>query len=173
MVGLPDSLASSDRHITRWMAKHGVGILRVALGIIFLWFGFLKFFPGVSSEEGLATRTMSTISFGLIPANVGRVLLAAWECAIGLGLLTHKALRLTLLLLFVQMLGTLLPLVLFPDETFTRVPIVPSLQGQFIIKNFVLIAAAIIVGATVRGGRMVADPRAARAAQQEGERALS
>lgn len=155
------------------MAKHGVGIVRVALGVVFLWFGVLKFFPGVSSEEALATRTISALTLGVLPVAVSRTLLAAWECAIGLGLLTNKALRLTLLLLFAQMLGALLPLVLFPDETFTRVPIVPSLQGQFIIKNFVLIAAAIIVGATVRGGRMVANPGAARAAEQEEERVLS
>lgn len=172
MAAPPPPAVSLDRQITHWMAKHGVGILRIALGVVFLWFGFLKFFPGASSEEELATRTMVAISLGLLPAHVSRVLLATWECAIGLGLLTHRALRLTLLLLFAQMLGTLLPLVLFPDETFTRVPIVPSLQGQFIIKNFVVIAAAIVVGATVRGGRMVSDPGVARAAAREEERVL-
>ena len=155
------------------MAKHGVDIVRVALGVIFLWFGFLKFFPGVSSEEAIATRTMGVLSLGLLSPNVSRVLLATWECAIGLGLLTHKALRVTLLLLFAQMLGTLMPLLIFPGETFARIPFVPSLQGQFIIKNFVLIAAAIVVGATVRGGRLVANPSAARAGEEREERALS
>ena len=155
------------------MAKHGVDIVRVALGVIFLWFGFLKFFPGVSSEEAIATRTMGVLSLGLLSPNVSRVLLATWECAIGLGLLTHKALRVTLLLLFTQMLGTLMPLLIFPGATFARIPFVPSLQGQFIIKNFVLIAAAIVVGATVRGGRLVANPSAARAGEEREERALS
>ena len=172
MDAFSTSLARVDRVVTHWMAKHGVGILRVALGIIFFWFGVLKFFPGVSAEEDLATRTMSALTFGLLPENVSRVIIAAWECAIGLGLLTNRALRLALFLLFVQMLGALMPLVLFPHETFTRVPIVPTLQGQFIIKNFVLIAAAIVVGATVRGGRMVADPSVARAAGHEEERKL-
>lgn len=170
---MPSSLAAADRHITHWMADHGVAILRVALGVIFLWFGFLKFFPGVSSEEAMATRTISAITFGLMPPNISRVLLATWECAIGLGLLTHKAMRLTLLLLFAQMMGALLPLALFPGETFTRAPIVPTLQGQFIIKNFVLIAAAIVVGATVRGGKIVADPAIARVAKQKEERKLA
>jgi len=85
-------------------------------------------------------------------------LLAVWECVIGLGLLTARALRATLLLLFVQMLGTMLPLVMFPRETFTHVPYAPTLEGQYIIKNLVLIAAAIVVGATVRGGRITPEP---------------
>ena len=173
MSDLPEPLASVDRAVTHWMAKYGVGILRVALGIVFLWFGFLKYFPGVSSEEEIATRTISALTLGLMPVHVSRVLLATWECAIGLGLLTNKALRITLLLLFAQMLGTLLPLVLFPAETFARFPAVPTLQGQFIIKNFVLIAAAIVVGATVRGGKIVADPAIARVAKQKEERKLA
>ena len=166
MPALPASLESVDRHVTHWMSNHGVTILRLALGIISRWFGFLKFFPGVSSEEGIATRTIAAISFGLVPPNVGRVLLASWECAIGIGLLTDKAMRLTLLLLFAQMIGALLPLAIFPAETFARAPIVPTLQGQFIIKNFVLIAAAIVVGATVRGGKVIADPGIAHAAKR-------
>ena len=170
---LPASLVRVDRYITHWMAKHGVDIVRVALGVIFLWFGFLKYFPGVSSEEVIATRTMGVLSFGFLSPEVSRVLLATWECAIGLGLITHKALRVTLLLLFTQMLGTLMPLVIFPGETFAQIPLVPTLQGQFIIKNFVMISAAIIVGASVRGGRMVANPSAARAGEEHEEQALS
>jgi uncharacterized membrane protein YkgB len=162
----------ADAFITHWMARHGVGILRVAVGVVFLWFGFLKFFPGVSAEEDLATRTIAALTFGAIPPSVSRVVLAAWECAIGLGLLANKALRVVILLLFAQMLGALLPLVMFPAETFTRFPVVPTLQGQFIIKNFVIIAAAIVVGATARGGRMVAHPDVAHAAATEEERLL-
>jgi hypothetical protein len=84
--------------------------------------------------------------------------LAAWECLIGIGLVTGLFLRLTLLLLAAQMLGTLTPLVLFPNEVFTHVPFAPTLEGQYIIKNAVLISAAIVIGATVRGGGLVAEP---------------
>ena len=58
------------------------------------------------------------------------------------------------------MLGTLTPLVLFPDEVFNRIPFAPTLEGQYIIKNAVLISAAIVLGATVRGGGLVAEPEA-------------
>jgi hypothetical protein len=78
---------------------------------------------------------------------------------IGLGLLVGRGLRGILLLLYVQMLGTLTPIVLFPDEVFIRIPYVPTLEGQYIIKNLVLISAGIVVGATVRGGRIVPDPK--------------
>ena len=77
---------------------------------------------------------------------------------IGVGLITGRFLRATLLLLVVQMLGTLTPLVLFPTETFTIFPVAPTLEGQYIIKNLVLVAAAMVVGATVRGGQLLAEP---------------
>ena len=73
-------------------------------------------------------------------------MLAAWECAIGLGLLTTRFLRATLLLLAVQMVGTAMPLILFPAETFTRFPLTPTLEGQYIIKNVVLIGAGMVIG---------------------------
>jgi hypothetical protein len=95
----------------------------------------------------------------MVSASVGVPILAAWECLVGIGLLSGKFLRATLLLLFVQMPGTMLPLVLFPAETFRIFPYAPTLEGQYIIKNVVLVSAAIIVGATVRGGQLSARPR--------------
>ncbi|MEO5941457.1 MAG: hypothetical protein ABIZ72_10600, partial [Candidatus Limnocylindrales bacterium] len=88
--------------------------------------------------------------------------LAAWESLIGLGLLTGRFLRATLFLLAVQMIGTLTPLILFPAETFTRFPIAPTLEGQYIIKNVVLIGAAMVVGATVRGGGLAPESASCR-----------
>ncbi|HEY5727821.1 MAG TPA: hypothetical protein VIV08_04340, partial [Acidimicrobiia bacterium] len=103
------------------------------------------------------------LSFGIISPAVALPMLAAWETLIGLGLITGRALRATLLLLIVQMAGTLTPLVLFPDEAFTTFPLVPTLEGQYIIKNVVIIGAAMVVGATVRGGRLVSDGPGAEA----------
>lgn len=144
-----------DASITNWMARHGLRLLRISLGIVFLWFGALKFFPGLSPASDLAARTIETLSFGIMPARVSVPLLAGWECLIGVGLLLGIFMRATLLLLAVQMAGTLLPLVLFPGEMFTRIPYAPTLEGQYIIKNAVLISAAIVLGATVRGGGLV------------------
>jgi uncharacterized membrane protein YphA (DoxX/SURF4 family) len=147
-----------DRRITRWMADHGLLLMRLALGVVFLWFGALKFFPGLSPAETLAGRTIETLSLGYISAGTAVVILAVWECLIGLGLLIGRFMRATLALLFLQMLGTLTPLVLFPSETFLAFPYAPTLEGQYIIKNAVLIAGAVILGATVRGGRITSEP---------------
>lgn len=151
-------LQSIDRAITGWMARFGPVLLRVSLGIVFLWFGALKLFPNVSPAEELATRTIGVLTGGAIPDLVALQLLAVWECLIGLGLLLGRGLRGILLLLYVQMVGTLTPILLFPNDVFVRIPYAPTLEGQYIIKNLVLISAGIVVGATVRGGWIVPGP---------------
>jgi uncharacterized membrane protein YkgB len=147
-----------DRRITTWMADHGLLLLRLALGIVFLWFGALKLIPGGSPAEVLAGRTIEQLSGGFVPRATAIPILAVWEVAIGVGLLIGRWMRVTLLLLFVQMLGTITPLVLFPSETFTHFPWAPTLEGQYIIKNVVLVSAAIVLGATVRGGELTPEP---------------
>ena len=148
-----------DARITGVLALVSVPTLRMGLGLVFLWFGVLKFFPGLSPAEDLAARTIQTLSGGAIGPGTSLPVLATWESLIGLGLLTGRFLRATLLLLAVQMAGTITPLFLFPAETFTVFPIAPTLEGQYIIKNVVLIGAAMAIGATVRGGRIVPEPR--------------
>jgi len=147
-----------DVRITSALARIGIPMLRIGLGIVFLWFGVLKFFPGLSPAEDLAARTIQSLTFGAVTPSLSLPVLATWETLIGLGLITGRYLRATLLLLFVQMAGTITPLFLFPTETWVHFPYAPTLEGQYIIKNIVLVAAAIAVGATVRGGGLVAHP---------------
>lgn len=155
MVLLRRGFDAVDRRITTTMARYGLTILRVSLGVIFLWFGILKFFPGLSPAQGLATETIQVLTFGRISPDASLMLLATWECLIGIGLILGVFLRATLLLLWVQMLGTITPLFLFPDQAFLHVPYAPTLEGQYIIKNIVLISAGIVIGGTVRGGKIV------------------
>ena len=156
---LPSSIEALDRRITSALARLGPVVLRVGLGIVFLWFGVLKFFPELSPAQSLAGRTTELLTLGVVKPDLALPALATWECLIGLGLLSRRYLRATLFLLAVQMGGTFLPLVFFPAEVFTRFPFAPTLEGQYIIKNVVLIGAAMVVGATVRGGRLEPDPR--------------
>ncbi|MCU0452949.1 MAG: DoxX family membrane protein [Bacteroidetes bacterium] len=153
-----------DRAITEWMARYGIVLLRISLGITFFWFGFLKFFPGLSPAQGLATETIRLLTFDIVTPGVSIYLLATWETVIGIGLIFGVYLRAILFLLFLQMLGTLTPLVLFPADAFTRLPYAPTLEGQYIIKNLVLISAGLVVGATVRGGKLKAEPEATTSA---------
>ncbi|MFN3706438.1 MAG: DoxX family membrane protein [Thermoflexales bacterium] len=156
-----------DARITRWMARYGVTLLRVGLGVVFLWFGALKFVPNLSPAQDLAARTIHTITLGLLSAELSVIVLAVWECAIGLGMITGRLLRLTILLLLLQMLGTLTPLFLFPSETWQIPPFSPTLEGQYIIKNIVLVSAALVIGATVRGGYVLAEPNDCRPSATE------
>jgi uncharacterized membrane protein YphA (DoxX/SURF4 family) len=147
----------AEIRITAFMKRYSILFLRISLGIVFFWFGILKFFPGMSPAQEIATMTIEQLTFGLIPPNVSIIILAAWETLIGIGLISGKYLRITLFLLFTQMMGTMTPLLLFPAETFTRFPYAPTMEGQYIIKNLVLISAGLVVGATIRGGRIVDD----------------
>ena len=160
--GVPAAIEPIDRRITATLARLGPTVVRVALGLVFFWFGVLKFFPGLSPAQDLAARTIERLSLGYLQPAVSLPVLATWETLIGLGLLSGRFLRATLFLLAVQMVGTFLPLVFFPSETFTAFPFAPTLEGQYIIKNVVLIGAAMVVGAMVRGGRIVPEPAAPR-----------
>jgi len=148
-----------DVVITTSLARVGMPVLRIGLGLVFLWFGALKFFPDLSPAQDLATRTISQLTLGAVGPDISLPILATWESLIGLGLLSKRFLRATLLLLAVQMVGTVMPLLLFPAETFSRFPYAPTLEGQYIIKNIVLVSAGIVIGATVRGGRVVSNPK--------------
>ncbi|MGH3089326.1 MAG: hypothetical protein ACRDSJ_18690 [Rubrobacteraceae bacterium] len=141
--------------------------------MVFLWFGFLKFFPGLSPAQTLALDTMNVLTFGLLPEGLSIVLLASLECLIGLGLISGKLMRLTLLLLAFQMLGAASPLVIFPGEAFTAFPYAPTLEGQYIIKNLVLVSAGIVIGATVRGGYLSADEKHPNAGEHREEKSLT
>jgi len=139
-----------DPIITEWMSRNGYLLLRISIGIVFVWFGFLKFFPGLSPAEEFAIRTIKLLSFGLIPDFVIINGLAFWEVLIGIGLISGKFIRETLLLLFLQMIGTFAPIFLFPNEVFAHLPYAPTLEGQYIIKNLVIISAGIVLGGKLR-----------------------
>ncbi|MBE7528102.1 MAG: DoxX family protein [Burkholderiales bacterium] len=142
-----------DRVITRFMADYGVLIMRVGLGIVFFWFGALKLFPGWSPAEDLVRDTVY-----FVDPDIFIPVLAVWEMLIGLGLIFGKFMRITLLLLFLQMPGTALPLVLLPEAVWHNFPFGLTLEGQYIVKNLVLIGAGLVIGGTVRGGRVVPEP---------------
>ena len=134
-----------DRRIAGVMERYGIRLLRISLGVIFIWFGALKLFEGLSPAEELVKRTVYWFS-----PEVFFPILGVWEVLIGVGLLFRPLLRAALLLLFLQMPGTFLPLILLPEVCFTAFPYGLTLEGQYIIKNLILISAALVVGGTVR-----------------------
>lgn len=147
-----------DQSVTRWMARNGIFLLRISIGLIFVWFGALKFFPGASPAEQLAGSSIEILTFGIVSAGIGLPLLAIWECLIGIGMFVRKYMRFTILMLYVQMIGTFSPIVILPHVVFEGFPLVLTMEGQYIIKNVVVIAAALVIGATVRGGKLQSEP---------------
>lgn len=148
-----------DEKLTRLMARSGITLLRISVGIVFLWFGALKLWPDLSPAETLIRESIT-----FLPMSLFIPFLAIWEMAIGLGLISGRFMRATILLLLLQMPGTISPVFLRPDLVFTHFPYGLTLEGQYIVKNLVLISAALVIGATVRGGQLSAEPPARTAA---------
>ncbi len=146
-----DTLDRLDRAIVAWMARYGVPLLRISIGIVFVWFGALKLIPGASPAEPLIREAMP-----FLPLDFFIPFLGLWEIVIGLGFIVGKFMRLTILLMMLQMVGAVSPLVLYPQGVWVSFPFVLTLEGQYIIKNMVLISAAMVIGSTVRGKQLVA-----------------
>lgn len=147
----PRRVERIDRHIAAFMRNYGTPSLRLSLAIVFVWFGMLK--PlGLSPAEDLVLATVDWMPL-LAPATWLAVI-GWWEVAIGLAFLSRTTLRLAIALLFLQMVGTFMPLVMLPLVVFQagHIPYAPTMEGQYIIKNLIIISAALVIGGTVRRG---------------------
>lgn len=133
-----------DKLISRYMFIYGIIFLRFSIGLIFIWFGFLKPF-GISPAQELVTNTVywfdDKVSFVKF--------LGWWEVVIGITMCIKPLIRISIFLLFLQMPGTFLPLVLLPEICFTNFPFGLTLEGQYIIKNLIIISAGLVIGGTV------------------------
>lgn len=120
-------------------------ILRITVGIVYFWFGALKFFQGLSPAEQLAMQTIHKITLGLINDHLNIIMLASWECFIGIFLIIGKWIKPALMLLFLHMVCTFSPFIFFPDKVFHIAPYGLSLTGQYIVKNIIIIAAGLVL----------------------------
>jgi len=137
------------------LVRHSIIMLRIAVGAVFLGFGVLKFFPGVSAAENLGETTTHLITFELVPGSTAIVAVAVLECFIGICLLLNRWMRLAVWLLVGEAIGVLSPLVLVPGRLFSGPHHAPTLEGQYVLKDVVLVAAGMVIAAaTFRGGRL-------------------
>ncbi len=143
MPTLTTLLDSFDRLVVWTMDTVGIQFARFALGVVFIWFGALKMIGELSPAYDLVAATIYWLTPEIIIP-----LLGLWEVAIGVAFLVPCLTRVALLLLIPQMPGTFLPLVLLPEVCFTIVPFGLTLEGQYIVKNLVIIACALIIGGT-------------------------
>ena len=139
-------LGRCDKRAAEWMHRHGQALLRYSLAVIFIWLGVLK--PlGLSPVNDLVTNTVYWL-----PPEVFIPILGYWEIVIGLCLIIKPLLRVALTLLFLQLFGTVLPLFILPDICFVHIPFVLTIEGQYIMKNIVILSAAIVVGGGLSKG---------------------
>jgi uncharacterized membrane protein YkgB len=152
-----------DAQVMQWLARNSVPLVRVSLGFVFFAFGLLKIFPDVSPAEAIAIRTTDALTLGIVEGDAARLFVAAIETAIGLSLLTGRYLKAGLALLGIAMVGVLSPLALFPGDLFSREYNAPTLEGQYVVKDIVLLAAGLLVVLKERGAELVIVPEADRA----------
>ncbi len=132
-------LKKTSTYILQQIRKNS--FLAISIGIVYLWFGILKFFPDMSPAEGLAKDTIHSIMFGFIPSNVSIILLAIMEVTIGIFLLLNIFRKKTIILALFHIICTFTPLFLFNEASFTNSPFVLTLLGQYIIKNIIIVGA--------------------------------
>lgn len=120
-------------------------IISISIAIVYLWFGALKFFSGLSPAEQLAQKTISELTFNLIPPDIAILLLAIWEVAIGILLIANLFKRTVLFLALVHILLTFTPFIFFPDLVFTEAPFGLTLLGQYIIKNLIILGVLVVL----------------------------
>lgn len=125
--------------------RNSLAFLRISIGIIYIWFGALKFFHGYSPAEDLAISTINKLTFGWIPEPVNIILLAVWEVALGLLLVAGVWMRAALIFMFVHMACTFTPMLFFPDVSFKYAPYGFTLVGQYIMKNIIIICAGLLL----------------------------
>jgi uncharacterized membrane protein YkgB len=143
-TNLNNLLSRVDEAVLDMLGKYAIPMARLAFGVIFIWFGGLKV-VGLSPAYDLVAATVYWLTPEIIVPLIG-----LWEVAIGICLLYPPLTRLGLLLLAGQMPATFLPLVMLPEVCFTVWPIGLTLEGQYIIKNFAVIASAFIIAGSVK-----------------------
>ena len=128
------------------MSKLGkLNMLAVSTGLVYLWFGALKFFPQVSPAEVLAKETISGLTLGLMSPDISIILLALLETGIGLALIFNFRVRQVAILALVHMACTFAPLFFFPDDMFVHAPYQLTLTGQYIIKNLIIVCVLLTI----------------------------
>ena len=119
-----------DIFISKFMNNYGILLLRYSLAMIFIWFGLLKPF-GISPAQELVENTV----YWFDDKATFVKFLGWWEVAIGVTICFRPLIRISIFLLFLQMPGTFLPLVLLPEVCFTDFPYGLTLEGQYIVKT--------------------------------------
>lgn len=145
MAGATTRFGEVDDQVRGFLGSAGVVALRVSIGLVFVWFGALKVLD-VSPVADLVARTVYWFKPDVVVPALG-----AFEIAVGMLLVLNRWLRVALALFAAQMLGTFLVFVIVPEVAFRGGnPFLLTVEGEFVIKNLVLLAAGMVIGSRVR-----------------------
>lgn len=136
-----------DLQLIHFFSKTFLPVARFSIFLVFFWFGILKVFhlsPASPLAQALTQQTIGAQYF-----DAAFIVLAVLECLIGILFLFPKLTRIVIPLLLIHMVVVCSPLVLVPHYTWQAV-FIPTLEGQYIIKNAVVIALAIGIAASVQ-----------------------
>ena len=128
-----------------------MSLLRISIGIIYIWFGALKYFPNLSPADHLAKDTIHIITFGLISDSLSIILLAIWETVLGFLLIAGIWKRVAFYFLLLHLICTFVPLFCLSDISFTKIPYAFTLVGQYIVKNIIIICSALVLNTHPNG----------------------
>ncbi len=144
---MKEILSKLDYRFIKIMKHASIPSIRLSFGVIFIWFGILK--PlGLSPAEGLLKATVIWLPFG--SPEIWLIVIGIWEVVIGIFFFFKTTTRIAIILLFLQMLGTFMPLIVLTEVTFQSNNIfLPTLEGQYIIKNLMIISAALVLGGAI------------------------
>jgi len=133
------------KHTKYWLLKNAINLMPISIGVVYVWFGMLKFFPALSPAELLAERTIEMAFFDLVEGHVYILFLAGWEVMLGVAFLLNYKLKTMIPVMLFHMLCTIIPVFATPEEVFSYFPYGLTLTGQYIVKNFVLVTAALFL----------------------------
>jgi uncharacterized membrane protein YkgB len=142
--------AGRSNTVDDWLARHSVTLLRISMGLVVFGFGFLKYMWGVSPAQAMVLHVTRVLTFGLMPEHLTMPLFATVECLLGLSLITGWGLRYIVYPLTVWAVAILSPVILFPGELFSGPHHAPTLEGQYVLKDIILLAACTVIAARVR-----------------------
>ena len=124
-----------------YRAKFKSVIISTTIGIVYLIFGLLKFFPNLSPAEELATNTIQILTLGILPSHIGLIALAVFEAFIGMSLLLNIKSKLIIYLAIAHIIMTFTPIFLLPEQIFGKNEFTITLLSQYIFKNIIIIGA--------------------------------
>ncbi len=127
------------------LIRHRTRMLTISIGIVYLWFGALKFFPGVSPAEALAKETLVMLVFGLIPSHITYFTIALWEVSIGICLMLNLRKEWVIYAALIHIAFTFTPLFVLPAATFNQQVYSLTFAGQYIIKNLIIFSALLFI----------------------------